>query len=258
MPKYLFIQQKFFANKLIAVCCIIRIKFLEFYSTKIDNNLKDEQIAKGLNYLSEDRKSALKKYLFKEDFLRGLHSSLLARLLICENLNIQNSKINFFKNEYSKPFLQNFDNFYFNTAHSGEYAVCIISDTPAGIDIEKIKHIDLGVAEQVFTNEEMAELKKKSGSEQTAFFYDIWTLKESYIKAVGMGLYLDLKSFYFELNSGQIKIVSRNAYPYIFFKKYNLFNGYKCSACSGQNRLPDIINNLTFDNILLRLNYYSV
>ncbi len=37
-----------------------------------------------------------------------------------------------------KPFVEN-NPFYFSLSHSGDYAVCVISDTPVGIDIEKEK-----------------------------------------------------------------------------------------------------------------------
>lgn len=64
--------------------------------------------------------------------------------------------------------------------------VCVVHDDTVGVDIESIGPFDLRLAKELFTEEEYQEVLVNEDS--LAAFYDIWTLKESYIKAVGQGL----------------------------------------------------------------------
>ncbi|WP_373293886.1 4'-phosphopantetheinyl transferase family protein [Paenibacillus albidus] len=72
---------------------------------------------------------------------------------------------------------------------------------------------------------------KKPETDQKTFFSILWTLKESYIKAKGMGLSLPLNSFSFTFHSDQSIALSPIEEGY-FFRQYELDYGYKLSACS--------------------------
>ena len=64
-----------------------------------------------------------------------------------------------------------------------------------GVDIEKIQLIDLKVAQRFFSEKEYEDLIAKTSSERIAYFYDLWTLKESLTKTLGIGLTIPLNSF---------------------------------------------------------------
>ena len=55
--------------------------------------------------------------------------------------------------------------------------------------MEKVQNIDLSGFKDVFTSTELLEIKKK-GNEK---FYELWTKKEAFSKAVGKGLSINLK-----------------------------------------------------------------
>ena len=67
--------------------------------------------------------------------------------------------------------------------------MCAIADSPIGVDIEQIRENHHGIAERFFNRN---ELKYINDAES---FYRIWTLKEGYLKAVGLGMRLPLDSF---------------------------------------------------------------
>ena len=97
------------------------------------------------------------------------------------------------ENEHGKPFFKNCTDIKFNLSHSGEYAVCAISDdgeSSAGIGIDAEKNRDtknaLKIAERYFTPAEY-EYVKNSGDTKTTFF-KLWTRKESLLKAIGTGI----------------------------------------------------------------------
>lgn len=91
----------------------------------------------------------------------------------------------------------------FSLSHSGDYVACIISDFPCGVDIEK--HSDKRdyekVAKRICTDKEFQSIHCSDD------FYSLWTLKECVLKAVGLGLSLDMRKVEFEkiINGDEIK-----------------------------------------------------
>jgi len=98
----------------------------------------------------------------------------------------------------------------FNLSHTDGLVACLVtSKLDAGVDVENIeRRINLvGVAKHSFSEIEAAEVRRRrSRSRRRRFFY-YWTLKESYIKARGMGLALPLRKFWFTFpESGLVDI----------------------------------------------------
>lgn len=79
----------------------------------------------------------------------------------------------------------------FNISHSGDFVVLAKSDCPIGIDIEKVEDFKDNVSKRVFTANEQNWLKE----DEKQRFYQLWTLKESVMKATGKGLSLAPNSF---------------------------------------------------------------
>ena len=91
--------------------------------------------------------------------------------------------------EHGKPYLIDHPEWYFSLSHSGEYAVCVLSSSPVGVDVEQIRPLSiLPLADRYFTDEERAFLHRLPQSEQQTAFYRLWTAKESVLKAYGTGL----------------------------------------------------------------------
>lgn len=89
----------------------------------------------------------------------------------------------------------------FNLSHTrGLIALAVTRGRELGIDVENIatRAISLDVAERFFSPAEVAELSRVAPDRQQDRFFEYWILKESYIKARGMGLSLPLDGFSFE------------------------------------------------------------
>ncbi|MCH7595579.1 MAG: 4'-phosphopantetheinyl transferase superfamily protein, partial [Planctomycetes bacterium] len=73
---------------------------------------------------------------------------------------------------------------------------------PLGVDVEKIdaRRGSRGIAERYFAAPELDHLKGFDGEEYLRWFFRIWTLKETYIKARGLGLTLPLNDFFFSFH----------------------------------------------------------
>jgi 4'-phosphopantetheinyl transferase len=92
-------------------------------------------------------------------------------------------------NAYGKPYLKDYPHCHFNWSHSqndGLFAINFIS--PLGIDIEHHKSLDyFAVGQQCFSKEEFTYLQTLPHHQLGLNFFKLWTLKEAYIKALGLG-----------------------------------------------------------------------
>lgn len=82
---------------------------------------------------------------------------------------------------------------HFNFSHSGDIVVCAVSENPAGADVEKIRDINLDIAKKKFCESEYENIISSANSRDS--FFEYWVKKESYVKALGMGLRIPLNEF---------------------------------------------------------------
>ena len=202
------------------------------------SDFSEVDINKIKQYISEEKRRKVDKFFKREDKLRGIYGELLIRKIIIDKLKINNKDIKFQMNKYGKLYLKDIENLYFNISHSEEYVVCCLDNKPVGIDIEMIKPFEIKViVENFFTISDQNYILGKNtlttSKEITNKFYEIWTLKESFIKCVGKGLYSPLNEFniYFD-KKGEINIDTKKTENKYFFKQITIDKAYKTSICS--------------------------
>ena len=211
------------------------------YAIRIDDSIDDYTYRQLLSYISKEKYERIKKFYFMEDAKRALYGNLLVRHLACNKLNVANNELIFKCNEFGKPFLQGCSDFHFNISHSGIWVVCAIGKKEVGIDIEQIKSIDFDIAKRFFSNTEYEMLMSKPDDLKTNYFYDIWTLKESYIKCTGKGLSVPLNSFNVCIDNHTVDAVP-NKFPDLYLFQLSLDIEYKLSVCSKDSSLSEKIN----------------
>ncbi|MBK8020968.1 MAG: 4'-phosphopantetheinyl transferase superfamily protein [Chloroflexi bacterium] len=93
--------------------------------------------------------------------------------------------------ERQKPYLPGSD-VQFNLAHTDRVMLCAIDRIhPLGVDLEDTRReVEiLPIAEQYFAPAEFALLRDAPPDEQRRLFFHLWTRKEAYLKALGVGLF---------------------------------------------------------------------
>ncbi|MDR2745559.1 MAG: 4'-phosphopantetheinyl transferase superfamily protein [Desulfovibrio sp.] len=137
--------------------------------------------------------------------------------------------------EYSphgKPFLRNGPEF--SLSHSGDFVLLAIGDASVGADIEQWRDENhASLARAAFHPDEFAALDAADMPRQ---FYELWVLKESYLKMRGLGLGLDPASFCLR---GAREAVFPVGGTRLFFKRYRDMPGYSVAICSVQTGWPD-------------------
>lgn len=222
---------------------------LQVDAVNLNDTFNKDKIEKLLSMISMEKRHRISRYHKQEDALRTLVGDILARYLLCKRLKIKNRELRFGTNKYGKPFLINNANIQYNISHSGKWVVCSVDYHSVGIDIEKIQPVDISIAERFFSKEEVKNLMSRCVAEREAYFYDLWTLKESYIKAIGKGLSIPLDSFTVRIAGDNITLCSANEPDNYYFRQYPIDKDYKMAVCSRQNEFPDMVNFINIDEL---------
>lgn len=222
---------------------------MEIISVRIPESIPTDVYQFLLNRIGEEKKTRILRFLHPQSAYQSLLGELLVRAVICQNTSMNNSEISFNVDRYGKPSLKNCPEFTFNISHSGHWVVLIWSrqQFALGIDVEQIKPMDLGIAERFFHTTEYLDLLSRQGAEQMEYFFQLWTLKESYIKAEGKGLSIPLDTFSFRYRGNQIWYSPETRGYY--FKTFRIDAGHFVSACSNAENLPETIKIMTYQDV---------
>jgi len=163
---------------------------LNFYAVHFTKQLPPSMADELSRAVSPERRQRIKRFYHWQDAQRCLLAELLARYSIEETFNIPRNSMAFAKTQKDKPFVVNHPEANFNLSHSGEWIVCALSDTTVGVDVEKRQYIIPEVLALCYSKSECRILESLPESEQLDFFYSLWTIKESYVKAIGCGMEL--------------------------------------------------------------------
>ena len=195
----------------------------------------DEKIfAQMLHFITEDRKKKITQLKKKEDRCRSLAAGLLLEYALREYgislLPGKMQQMHLVFGENGKPVLNGNTGIYFNLSHSGRYVAGVFSDKEVGIDVEQIRKGQMKVAKRFFCPEEYLALQKEKPGKADRRFTELWTRKESYIKAVGKGMALDLASFC--VLQEQVKTLKTEPEEPWYLQSYCPKSGYMMSVCA--------------------------
>lgn len=215
---------------------------LYLYIFSHSRQLSKEESNKLLDFIKEEKLKDILSY--KNIYIRQKHllGHIFPKMLIALLTKLKYEDIRIRKNKYGKPLSELF---YFNISYSEDYIVCVISNKRVGIDIEKVeKNIENLIP--FFTLKEQEYINKYNKNKE--IITGLWTLKESYIKQVGKGLYIPLNSF---------EIIPENEKNYFKKGKYifiqmQLGKAIFISICSYYKKIEkiDYLNLEDFFNIL--------
>lgn len=207
---------------------------VELFAVRIEQRVREVDVTPLIQKVSVARQAQIKRYRFQDDEIRCLFSELLIRRILCEKYNINKKNIVFSLNMYGKPTIVGPIEQEYNVSHAGSWIVAAISTLPLGIDVEAIRPIDMAVAYRFFSAIECSQLAELTLDPQLIRFYELWTLKESYIKAVGKGLSIPLNSFSFRFISdeGHYQLKADNGDDDYVIRQFELDSDYRLAFLS--------------------------
>ena len=181
----------------------------EIHTWQIDQAGFDlsELEASCLDWLTDKEMVRYKRFSFDQHRKQFLLGRIFVRKTLSEYAEVAPAEWKFIENVYGKPAIepaQNQSALYFNLSHSGDRQVLVLANKEdIGVDIEfcnKPRRV-IKISDRYFSSAEQKELVALPEKSQLSRFYDLWTLKEAYIKACGLGLAIHLHQFSYRFPS---------------------------------------------------------
>jgi len=175
--------------------------------------LDEKQLISLKKLLPQDELKKIEKYRFEKGKRSALITRVLARLVLAKYENVLPQSLSFTRSELGKPELQgSLQSLRFNLSHNDNLIICAVCLAHnIGCDVENVDR-NIGVvdiATRFFSPSEGVDIVKHPIENQSKRFFEIWTLKEAFVKATGKGISQGLDSFSFKLHDNKkIELIS--------------------------------------------------
>jgi 4'-phosphopantetheinyl transferase len=141
-------------------------------------------------------KIKINKYLNDDDKRRALGSIILQKDYIHANTQINHKDIVIHYDVHGKPC---YNELKYNVSHDNDIVIIVYSDDgDVGVDVMKTRNVIIQNFSSCFTSQEKQSLSGYN------FMY-FWCAKEALLKAIGVGLRIDLKMVEFDIHTNIIR-----------------------------------------------------
>jgi 4'-phosphopantetheinyl transferase len=150
--------------------------------------------------LSDDESEKAHRFVFAQDRLRYVAGRAALRMILGSYLDICPDRVQFSYGSHGKPEVSGLagNQLSFNLTNSGDLVLAAISNgRHIGIDLEKLDPAvqAINIATQWFAQNELASIAAVPMEYRSALFFELWTRKEAFVKALGGGLSIPLNQF---------------------------------------------------------------
>lgn len=193
---------------------------------RVDADYLEKNFDSVITMLHPARREKVAKLKNKKAAYVSMTAGLLLQEAVEREFGLKPEDILIGKGENGKPYLKEYPEYKYNISHSGNMVMMAYSKQELGVDIEELRVKDTKVAKRCFgpheylyvlngnddlnskmlseARLEQALLEKdmagkagedKINAERSRRFFEIWTLKEAYLKLSGKGISVPLSSF---------------------------------------------------------------
>jgi 4'-phosphopantetheinyl transferase len=167
------------------------------------------ETARLKNILSAAEKKSAARFHFAHDQRRFVVRRAVLRQLLAAQLGLRPEEIKIDSAHFQKPKIiaaQNPRRLQFSSSHSGDWAlIALAQNCEVGVDVEQCRPLPdaADFVKNYFSDWEIAEFARLSAPARTEGFFNCWTRKEAFVKALGLGFAYPLKQFSVTLAPGQ-------------------------------------------------------
>lgn len=132
---------------------------------------------KLLESCSEERRKRAEQLFWEEDRCRSVAASALLDCAL-RSRGVREKTVRYAFGPAGKPVISGLPGFHFSLSHSGDMAMCAVSDREIGADLQKNRPVSDRVKRRFFSQRE----------QESSDLLRLWTMKESYGKLTGEGI----------------------------------------------------------------------
>lgn len=172
--------------------CVLNESRIDLWQFSLVNELPS-----AAQILDEEETIRANRFYFSQHKRRFATARATVRIILARYLNMAPERLEFTYNPQGKPSVVNSQKLQFNLSHSGDLAILAVGKGfPIGVDIEQFSARPYdGIAETLFSQQELEGFYKVPPSLKPAIFFHIWSQKEAFIKICGLGLSYPTKEF---------------------------------------------------------------
>jgi 4'-phosphopantetheinyl transferase len=176
---------------------------VQLWFTRVRERYDQALLDRFASLLNAEEKARWQRFVQPADRQRFLVARALVRTVLARLLGqAEPAALEFTATQWGKPELAGAaaGKLHFNLSHTDGLLVLAVSRAhEVGVDVEAVdrKVEPLALAQRFFATDEHAELLELEGQEQRERFFALWTLKEAWVKARGLGLRIPLDDFSF-------------------------------------------------------------
>jgi len=157
--------------------------------------------------LTVEERARADRFRFAEDRARSIVGRGSLRVVLGACTGTPPAAVEIVEGEHGKPMLggRAGETLDFNVSHSGDWVMIgIAAGARIGVDVEQIRPLsDMdALMERFFARGEARAIRDLPADLRIGAFFDCWTRKEAYIKAIGTGLQTPLARFEVEPRPG--------------------------------------------------------
>jgi 4'-phosphopantetheinyl transferase len=156
-----------------------------------------DEVAGLARHLCEEERERAGRFRHAPSRVEFMVARSLLRILIGQCLGLAPRQVRFAQTSRGKPKLTGPESaIAFNVSHSHGMALFALSGRcEVGVDLERVRPFsdEMGLAERFFTQREAAALRAQDARGRLETFFRLWTRKEAYLKAHGLGLSFGLE-----------------------------------------------------------------
>lgn len=193
---------------------------------ELNNNIKYQRYYETL---SQYRRNRVDAHLHQNDKILSVGAGILLDIGL-QRFGLRERTMQYSTMPGGKPLFVEYPSIQFSISHSGNMVVVAFSDSMVGCDIEKMRQVDSNLPQRFFTERDNIVLNFAVDKQKE--FFRIWTQKESYVKALGMGLSVPFNSFSLNLEDNQNRYLCPRTGKTFTFIESDRIRGYCCTVCN--------------------------
>lgn len=172
--------------------CILNESRIDLWQFSLAQELPNSQ-----QILNAEECARGDRFYFSRHKRRFCTARATMRIILARYLNAAPERLEFTYNAYGKPEVINSQKLQFNISHTDDLALLAVGKgMPLGVDVEvySARPYD-GIAKSTFSDQEYQEFLKVPAAMKPAVFFHVWSQKEAFIKACGLGLSYPTQDF---------------------------------------------------------------